>query len=242
MNPNPNSPVDKDLPSATDADSATHQQRLVDALQVYLSEFEQGKLPDRSELLAEHPEIADELSACLASLDFIHHASPALTAQATDGGPEPPLAKLPFVSLGDFRILREIGRGGMGVVYEAEQLTLGRRVALKILPFAAMLDSHQLQRFRNEARAAATLSHPHIVPVHYVGFERGVNYFAMQLIEGCSLAQVIEQLRQGADVGFDTPAKSSATATKANDPIVASAPAPARRVSGSSSSSSSRVS
>ena len=119
----------------------------MDALQGYLSEFEQGKLPDRSELLAEHPEIADELSACLASLDFIHHAAPALTAQDTDEGPEPPLEKPPFVSLGDFRIVREIGRGGMGVVYEAEQLTLGRRVALKVLPFAAMLDSTSAATF-----------------------------------------------------------------------------------------------
>ena len=84
MNPNSNSPVDKDLPPATDTDSATHQQRLVDALQGYLSEFEQGKLPDRSELLAKHPEIAEELSACLASLDFIHHAAPALTGQTAE--------------------------------------------------------------------------------------------------------------------------------------------------------------
>ena len=86
----------------------------------------------------------------------------------------------------------------MGVVYEAEQISLHRRVALKVLPFAAMLDPHQLQRFRNEARAAATLSHPHIVPVHYVGVERGVHYFAMQLIEGCSLAQVLDELRSKA--------------------------------------------
>ena len=99
-------------------------------------------------------------------------------------------------SLGDFRIIREIGRGGMGVVYEAEQTSLGRRVALKVLPFAGLLDTRQLQRFKNEARAAATLSHPHIVPVYFVGVERGVHYFAMQLIEGCSLAYVIDQLRR----------------------------------------------
>ena len=93
--------------------------------------------------------------------------------------------------LGDFRILRELGRGGMGVVYEAEQLSLGRRVALKVLPFAAMLDKQQLARFKNEARAAATLDHPNIVAIYSVGGERGVHYYAMQLIEGQSLAQVI---------------------------------------------------
>ena len=93
-------------------------------------------------------------------------------------------ASTPSGILGDFRILREIGRGGMGVVYEAEQLSLGRHVALKVLPFAAMLDQQQLARFKNEARAAATLKHPNIVSVYSVGSERGVHYYAMELIEG----------------------------------------------------------
>src|SRR5215470_1311382 len=83
--------------------------------------------------------------------------------------------------LGDFRLLREVGRGGMGIVYEAEQVSLKRRVALKVLPFAATMDSRQLQRFRNEAQAAAGLHHTNIVPVHAVGVERGVHYYAMQL-------------------------------------------------------------
>ena len=77
--------------------------------------------------------------------------------------------------LGDFRLIRETGRGGMGVVYEAEQRSLGRRVAVKILPFAATLDRRQLARFQNEARAAALLDHPNIVPVYYVGCDRGVH-------------------------------------------------------------------
>jgi serine/threonine protein kinase len=72
-----------------------------------------------------------------------------------------------------FRIVREVGRGGMGVVYEAEQVSLGRRVALKVLPFAGALDGRQLQRFKNEAQAAACLQHQHIVPVYFVGCERG---------------------------------------------------------------------
>ena len=93
--------------------------------------------------------------------------------------------------LGDFRLLREIGRGGMGVVYEAEQISLRRRVALKVLPFAAAMDPRQLQRFKNEALAAAHLHHENIVPVHAVGCERGVHYYAMQFIEGRSLAALI---------------------------------------------------
>src|SRR5260370_6882789 len=83
----------------------------------------------------------------------------------------------------------------MGVVYEAVQISSGRRVALKVLPFAAALDAKQLQRFKNEAQAAAHLHHPHVVPVFGVGCERGVHYYAMQLIDGQSLAAMIEGLR-----------------------------------------------
>jgi serine/threonine protein kinase len=86
--------------------------------------------------------------------------------------------------LGDFQILRELGRGGMGVVYEARQISLNRRVALKVLPLAAAMDSRQLQRFHVEAQAAACLHHTNIVPIHAVGCERGVHYYAMQFIEG----------------------------------------------------------
>jgi serine/threonine protein kinase/Tfp pilus assembly protein PilF len=98
--------------------------------------------------------------------------------------------------LGDFRILREVGRGGMGVVYEAEQISLGRRVALKVLPFAATMDPRHLQRFHNEARAAAGLHHTSIVPVYGVGCDRSVHFYAMQFIEGQTLAALIADLRQ----------------------------------------------
>jgi tetratricopeptide (TPR) repeat protein/serine/threonine protein kinase len=98
--------------------------------------------------------------------------------------------------LGDFRIIRELGRGGMGIVYEAEQVSLGRRVALKVLPFAATMDPRHLQRFHNEARAAACLQHQHIVPVFSVGSERGVHFYAMQFIDGQPLSEVVRQLRQ----------------------------------------------
>src|SRR5262249_43419509 len=105
---------------------------------------------------------------------------------------------IPGQPLGDFRIIREIGRGGMGIVYEAEQLSLGRRVALKVLPFAATFDAKHLQRFRNEAQAAAQLHHTNIVPVFAVGSERGVHFYAMQLIAGQSLAHVLRQVRRRA--------------------------------------------
>src|SRR5258708_13320054 len=83
----------------------------------------------------------------------------------------------------------------MGIVYEAHQKSLNRKVALKILPFAAVLDQRQIARFRNEAQAAAQLHHPHIVPVFAVGQEQGVNYYAMQYIDAQSLEQAIRELR-----------------------------------------------
>jgi serine/threonine protein kinase len=120
-------------------------------------------------------------------------SSPDLTIGAAPHPQKTPVT----CQLGDFQLLRELGRGGMGIVYEAEQISLGRRVALKTLPFAGVLDSRQLQRFRNEARAAATLDHPHIVHVYAVGQDRGIHFYAMQLIAGQSLADYIAQRRAG---------------------------------------------
>ena len=109
---------------------------------------------------------------------------------------EPSATGMATKRLGDYDIVREIGRGGMGIVYEARQLSLNRQVALKVLPFAAMLDEKQIARFRNEAQAAAQLHHPNIVPVYAVGQERGVHYFAMQYVPGQSLETAMHELRQ----------------------------------------------
>ena len=166
-------------------------------IEEFLAELEQGHHPSISEYLTRYPEQADVLASLL----------PAAAAMASLGIPSHPSGSkagidqraIPFRELGDFRILRELGRGGMGVVYEAEQISLGRRIALKVLPFAGVLDPRQLQRFKNEARAAATLDHPHIVHVHAVGQDRGVHFYAMQLIEGKSLAEVISMWRAPPD-------------------------------------------
>ena len=98
--------------------------------------------------------------------------------------------------IADYRIVREIGRGGMGIVYEAWEETLKRRVALKILPFHSLMGESHLQRFRREAQAAARLHHTNIVPVFSVGCEHGLHYYAMQYIEGGSLHELIGELRQ----------------------------------------------
>lgn len=172
--------------------------RVVAALDEYLAAVESGHKPERQAFLSRHAEIAAALADCLDGLDALH---PARRATAVTSGAHSVAAAewQPGTVLGDFRILREVGRGGMGIVYEAEQVSLGRRIALKVLPFALTLDPRQLQRFKNEARAAAQLHHQHIVPVYYVGSERGIHFYAMQYIDGPSLAEVIQGLRQLAE-------------------------------------------
>jgi serine/threonine-protein kinase len=135
-----------------------------------------GEAVDLEACLREHPEHAERLGPLLPALRFL-----AVPAGAESGRDRP--------TLGDFRILREIGRGGMGIVYEAEQRSLNRRVALKVLPLAATMDPQHLQRFRNEAETVALLDHPHIVPVYEVGEQAGQIYFSMKLVGGGSLAQ-----------------------------------------------------
>ena len=187
------------------------QDRLCQAIDEFYAAVDAGQSLDRDHLLERYADIAEELADCLRNLDFIQHASPQLSANTPAPTEDRAFTVPPRAHLGDFRILRELGRGGMGVVYEAEQLSLGRRIALKVLPFAAMLDKQQLARFKNEARAAATLDHPNIVAIHSVGTDRGVHYYAMQLIEGQSLAQLVQQLRkETGDRGQET---SSRTAT-----------------------------
>src|SRR5262249_36574437 len=98
--------------------------------------------------------------------------------------------------LGDYVILREISRGGMGIVYEAIQESLGRHVALKVLPHYRLADPNQLLRFKREARAAAMLHHTNIVPVFGVGEHDGVHYYAMQYIQGQSLDAVLREVKR----------------------------------------------
>jgi serine/threonine protein kinase len=193
---------------------AVDDPRVVEALEEYLTAAEEGQAPDRRLFLARHADISGALAECLDGLAALHGAGPSPSQALTvSQAPDKPADGSPGRPLGDFRIIRELGRGGMGVVYEAEQLSLGRRVALKVLSFAAALDSRQLQRFKNEAQAAAHLHHQHIVPVHAVGCERGVHYYAMQLIEGQNLAAVVAGLRRreelalpSASPGAETPA------------------------------------
>jgi serine/threonine protein kinase/tetratricopeptide (TPR) repeat protein len=102
----------------------------------------------------------------------------------------------PARRLGDFEIVRELGRGGMGIVYEARQVSLNRKVALKVLSGSLGLTTKAVLRFQREAEAAAKLHHTNIVPIYATGEHDGAHYYAMELIEGPGLDQVIYQMRQ----------------------------------------------
>src|SRR5262245_58137159 len=132
---------------------ASREGRLNEVLLAYVEALEAGRAPDRRAWLARHPEFAAELEEFFAGRDRLEHlAAPLRALQPEPEKGEAAVAEWKASSgivaahLGDFRIVREVGRGGMGVVYEAEQLSLGRRVALKVLPLAATLDPKQLQR------------------------------------------------------------------------------------------------
>jgi serine/threonine protein kinase/Tfp pilus assembly protein PilF len=168
---------------------------LDDLIEVLTARLQAGEAVDLDEVARRHPEHAEGLRRLVPALVMmadLGDSSPreleGIVVSGVGSGPGPGV-------LGDFRILREVGRGGMGVVYEAEQISLRRRVALKVLPLAAAMDGKQMQRFQLEAHAAC-LHHTNIVPVHAVGCERGVPFYAMEFIEGRSLAQLLAELRR----------------------------------------------
>src|SRR5262245_521949 len=181
--------------------------QLQQALDEYAAALSSGKPAQRERLLAAHPDQAGQLAEAFDALENLYGILPAVRPSAVAEDPTTALAR---DALADFRIIRELGRGGMGIVYEAEQRSLDRRVALKVLPFAAALDPRSLARFRQESLAAAQLDHPYIVRVYGVGCDRGVHYYAMQYIDGQSLAHVIAEMKahkleaRGAARQYDT--------------------------------------
>ncbi len=175
--------------------------RLAELIQEFLDRVRSGEPIDAEGFAAANPDHSRALRELIPTL----LAADGL-GEWTDregGGDGPRRRDWPDTErLGDFRILRTIGRGGMGVVYEAEQVSLGRRVALKVLSFAGEPDDRQLARFRVEAHAVAALNHPHIVPLFATGYERGIPYLAMPLVAGRSLAQLIAERRQSGMTGL----------------------------------------
>lgn len=161
----------------------------------FVERYRRGERPPISEYAQRYPEHAEEIRDLFPALVMIEQIAP-------DGSLSEPAEEFAraqgadhLQQLGDYRILREIGRGGMGVVYEAEQVSLGRHVALKVLAQRMQRDSQQKRRFEREAKAAARLHHTNIVPVFGVGEDNGVPYYVMQFIQGLGLDEVLEVLR-----------------------------------------------
>ena len=162
----------------------------------FVARYRKGERPSVEQYAAKHPELADEIRQVISTLVMMEEAKEECRdATQTLASVDTRIDVTPPRQLGDYRILREVGRGGMGVVYEALQESLGRRVALKTLPAQAALNERYLKRFYREVQAAARLHHTNIVPVHGVGEDQGVHYFAMQFVEGHGLDRVILELK-----------------------------------------------
>jgi serine/threonine protein kinase len=191
---------------------------LADLIDRLTAKMQAGEPIDWAGVARQYPEHAEEVLRLGPALGALGHLSKSGPGELS-GLAAPAVAEDGLASgvLGDFRIVREVGRGAMGVVYEAEQVSLGRRVALKVLPFAATMDLRALQRFQNEARAAACLHHTNVVPVYYVGCERGIHFYAMQFIDGQTLADLIRELRQPA--GQAPAPEERTTAHKPSDEV-----------------------
>lgn len=169
------------IPSTMDRLSDDDQNRLARILEECMLGLENGEAFDVEKLVGEHPELAEPLRRCLASLQTLHDAVQDLNETLPGDTGEV------FGHLGEFELNQVIGRGGMGVVYSAWQSSLNRQVAIKVMQSGSISHPNRLRRFQLEAQSAARLQHPNIVPIYAVGEESGVHYYAMQLIDGDSL-------------------------------------------------------
>jgi serine/threonine protein kinase/Tfp pilus assembly protein PilF len=160
----------------------------------FLERYRRGERPALSDYARRHPGLADQIQDLFPALVMLEDARPNPHHASEHFGLTKEIA--PPSRLGEYRIIREIGRGGMGIVYEAEQESLGRRVALKVMPPGALGNARQVERFRREARAVARLHHTNIVPVFGVGEEGETRYYVMQHIEGRPLDEVLNELRR----------------------------------------------
>jgi serine/threonine protein kinase/tetratricopeptide (TPR) repeat protein len=180
----------RDPPDTTGIPGEGSQKDSIDEIVAgYLDQLNAGGRLDPKEILARHPGLGHEI---LESLErFVDLGSE--IAEAPDLG-----------AIGDYTLRRQIGRGGMGVVYEAWEGSMDRRVALKVLPRAMAADTRTVLRFVREAQVAGKLHHPNVVSVYGMGIKEQVPYYAMEFVEGETLAGLLARLK-GAEAGAETP-------------------------------------
>ena len=175
------------------------EQHPVDQLaEEFAERIRSGESPQIDEYCGSHPEHAEMIRAVFPSIQMVERASQREEQHRRSGQSESGSASMLSMpqTLGDFQLIREIGRGGMGVVYEALQKSLKRHVALKVISALIAGSEKQLRRFRREAESVASLHHSNIVPVYGIGEDHGLQYYAMQLIDGVTLAEIVNHLRR----------------------------------------------
>lgn len=177
----------------------------------FIDRLRRGERPSVREYIDRQPDLADEIREVFPAMAMMENI--ALADESLNGGSSgaatASTGRAPE-QLGDYRILREVGRGGMGVVYEAEQMSLGRHVALKLLPQQLLGSDNQRRRFEREARAAARLHHTNIVPVFGIGEHEGTPYYVMQFISGLGLDKVLDEVKR-MHAGREAPAAKPGT-------------------------------
>src|SRR5437762_4340654 len=178
------------------SESGTKSENVLALAEEFLDRYRQGERPSLREYVDRHPDLADEIREVFPAMAMMENI--ALVNESVDDSQQTPDASeaVPLQQLGDYRLIRPIGHGGMGIVYEAEQVSLGRHVALKVLPKQLLVDARTKQRFEREAKAAAKLHHTSIVPVFGVGEHEGLPYYVMQFIPGLGLDEVLEELKR----------------------------------------------
>ena len=213
-------------------DSSDNRDPLDRMAEEFVARYRAGERPSLTEYTNRLPDRADEIRDLFPALVDLEQLKP--PEDEPTGDHVTPIGPADPDQIGDFRILRQIGLGGMGVVYEAIQESLGRHVALKLLPHEVMANPKRLERFRREARSAARLHHTNIVPVFGTGQADGRHYYAMQFIAGHPLDAVIDEVRRQRDVPGQVPPAPEAvtmvatalmTGTFARPPVAASAAA-----------------
>ncbi len=179
-------------------ENQTLKDRLDAVLALYLEERELCGLADRPRLLRENPELADELVEFFASEDQFERLAGVPRSGSGRSGSEPlstNTERSVFRRLGDYELIEEIARGGMGAVYKARQISLNRIVAVKVILSGRLASEEELRRFKNEAEASARLEHPGIIPIYEIDESHGLYYFSMRWIDGPSLAASVTRFR-----------------------------------------------